>query len=114
MDDLDCLACCERTRREPFKPTPRARNLAYEYRFDPTQEFKGAQKQFYLLGVETDDGNTAKVTFVREESDLENGLLVLQSKEEPPAVVSLVPDEYVNPNPIPQAIDQSVSECESG
>lgn len=114
MDDLDCLACCERTEREPFKPTPRARNLAYEYRFDPTQEFKGAQKQFYLLGVETDDGNTAKVTFVREESDLENGLVVLQSKEEPPAVISLVPDEYVNPNPIPQAIDQSVSEYECG
>lgn len=114
MDDLDCLACCERTEREPFKPTPRARNMAYEYRFDPTQEFKGAQKQFYLLGVETDDGNTAKVTFVREESDLENGLVVLQSKEEPPSVLSLVPDEYINPNPIPKAIDQSVSEYESG
>jgi uncharacterized protein len=114
MDDLDCLACCERTEREPFKPIPRASNMAYEYRFDPTQEFKGTQKQFYLLGVETDDGNTAKVTFVREESDLENGLVVLQSKEEPPAVISLVPDEYVNPNPIPQAIYQSVIEYESG
>jgi uncharacterized protein len=55
--------------------------MAYEYRFDPSQEFKGAQKQFYLLGVETEDGNTAKVTFVRDESDLENGLIVLQSKE---------------------------------
>ncbi|SMG65603.1 hypothetical protein BMETH_362157212989, partial [methanotrophic bacterial endosymbiont of Bathymodiolus sp.] len=52
--------------------------MAYEYRFDPSQEFKGAQKQFYLLGVETEDGNTAKVTFVRDESDLENGLIVLQ------------------------------------
>lgn len=114
MDDLDCLACCERTDREPFKPTPRARNMAYEYRFDPSQEFKGAQKQFYLLGVETEDGNTAKVTFVRDESDLENGLIVLQSKEEPPTIISLVPDEYVNPNPIPQAIDLSVSEYESG
>lgn len=114
MDDLDCLACCERTEREPFKPTPRARNMAYEYRFDPSQEFKGAQKQFYLLGVETEDGNTAKVTFVRDESNLENGLIVLQSKEEPPTIISLVPDEYVNPNPIPQAIDLSVSEYESG
>jgi uncharacterized protein len=114
MDDLDCLACCERTDLEPFKPTPRARNMAYEYRFDPSQEFKGAQKQFYLLGVETEDGNTAKVTFVRDESDLENGLIVLQSKEEPPTIISLVPDEYVNPNPIPQAIDLSVSEYESG
>lgn len=114
MDDLDCLACCERTEREPFKPRPRARNMAYEYRFDPSQEFKGAQKQFYLLGVETEDGNTAKVTFVRDESDLENGLVVLQSKEEPPTIISLVPDEYVNPNPIPQAIDLSVNEYESG
>lgn len=114
MDDLDCLACCERTEREPFKPTPRARNMAYEYRFDPTQEFKGAQKQFYLLGIETEDGNTVKVTFVRDESDLENGLVVLQSKEEPPSIISLVPDEYVHPNPIPQAIGQSVSEYERG
>lgn len=114
MDDLDCLACCERTERGPFKPTPRARNLAYEYRFDPSQEFKGAKKQFYLLGIETEDGNTAKVTFIREESDLENGFLVVQTKVEPPAVISLIPDEYVNPNPIPQAIDQCVSEYESG
>jgi uncharacterized protein len=51
---------------------------------------------------------------VRDESDLENGLIVLQSKEEPPTIISLVPDEYVNPNPIPQAIDLSVSEYESG
>jgi hypothetical protein len=40
MDDLDCLACCERTDLEPFKPTPRARNMAYEYRFDPSQGFQ--------------------------------------------------------------------------
>ena len=109
MDDLNCLACCERTEREAFKPTSRARNLAYTYRFDSTQEFKGAQKQFYLLGVKTEEGRMAKATFVRDESDLENGLIVLQSKEEPPSIISLVPDEYVNPNPIPQAIDQSVS-----
>ena len=114
MDDLDCLACCERTERAAFKPTPRARNLAYEYRFDPAQEFKGVQKQFYLLGIETKDGNRAKVTFIRDESDLENGLVALQSKEEPPSIISLIPDEYVNPNPIPQAIDQRVSEYENG
>jgi predicted RecB family nuclease len=114
IDDLDCLACCERTEREAFKPTPRARNLAYEYRFDSSQEFKGAQKQFYLLGIEADDGKSVKVTFVRDESDLENGVVVLQSKQEPPPIISLVPDEYVNPNPIPQAIDQSVGEYENG
>ena len=114
IDDLDCLACCERTGRKPFKPTSRARNLAYEYRFDPTQEFKDAAKQFYLLGVDTEDGNTTKITYVKKESNLENGLVVIQSKEVPSDIVSLVPDEFVNPNPIPQAIAQSVMEYEQG
>jgi len=113
IDQLDCLACCERTEREPFKPTPRARNLAYEYKFDPTQEFKGARKSFYLLGEETEDGKSAKVAYVEDASDLEHGLIVLQSKHEPPCVVSLVPDEYVNPNPIPQAITEIVAAYES-
>ncbi|MDX8389380.1 MAG: TM0106 family RecB-like putative nuclease, partial [Mariprofundaceae bacterium] len=113
IDQLDCLACCERTEREAFKPTPKARNLAYEYSFDPTQEFKGARKSFYLLGEETADGKSAKVTYVEDASDLEHGLIVLQSKHEPPSVVSLVPDEYVNPNPIPQAITEIVAAYES-
>jgi len=114
MDDLDCLAFCEHTEREAFKPKPRARNLAYEYRFDPTQEFKGAQNQFYLLGVEDDDGKSVKVTFVREESALDDGVIVVQSKHEPPSVISLIPNEYVNPKPIPQAIDRVVSDFEKG
>ncbi|MFQ5410353.1 MAG: AAA domain-containing protein, partial [Anaerolineales bacterium] len=114
LDDLDCLAGCERTEREPFKHTPRARNLSYEYRFDPTQEFKGASKQFYVLGSETEDGKPTKVTYLRDESDLEQGLLVLQNKTEPPPWISLVPDEYVNPNPIPQAIEQTVKAYSTG
>lgn len=113
-DDLDCLAYCERTEREVFKPTPHARNMACEYRFDPAQEFKGAQKQFYLLGIETEEGKNAKVSFIRDESDLENGLMVLQSSDHPPSIISLVPDEYVRSDPISQAINQSVKEYESG
>jgi uncharacterized protein len=113
-DDLDCLAHCTRTERDAFKPTARARNLAYEYSFDATQEFKGAQKQFYLLGIETESGKTAQVSFIRDESDLATGLIVVQSKEEPPSIISLVPDEHVNPNPIPQAIDQIVRDYEDG
>lgn len=114
LDDMDCLACCERTERAAFKPTPRARNLVYEYRFDPTQAFKGVSKQFYLLGIEADAGNTVKVAFIKESSDLENGLITIQAKEEPPEIISLIPDEYVNPNPIPQAIDASVFDYEQG
>ena len=114
MDDPDCLACCERTKREAFKPKLRARNLAYEYRFDTDQEFRGVQQSFYLLGVETEDGNTAKATFVKDQSNLGKGLIALQSKTEPPAIISLIPDEYVNPNPIPQSIFQFVSDYENG
>lgn len=111
-DDLDCLAGCTRTDREAFKPTPRARNLAYEYSFDPAQEFKGAQKQFYLLGIEDEDGKRAQVSYKEEHSDLERGLIVLQAKDEPPGTVTLVPDEFVRPDPIPQAINDIVAEYE--
>lgn len=50
-DDLDCLVNCIRTDKEPFKPTPKARSLAYEYSFDPHQEFKMANTlAFIFLG----------------------------------------------------------------
>lgn len=113
FDDLDCLAFCIRTGRAPFKPTPRARNLAFEYQFDPAQEFKGASEYFYLLGLEDENGKNAKVKFCSEDSDLENGIIVLQAKEEPPTLITLVPDEYVNPEPIPQAIYQLVADYKS-
>ena len=114
IDDLDCLACCTRTGREGFKVTPRARNLGYEYQFDPDQEFKGATSNFYLADVETEDGKPVTAKWIPEESDLESGLIVLQAKEEPPELVSLIPDEYVQPKPIPQAIEKSVREYEKG
>lgn len=112
--DLDCLANCQRTDREGFKPKPKSRNLAYEYQFDPEQEFKGAAKEFYLLGVEEDDGKRSRATFVKEESDLDMGLIVFQSKDEPPHNISLIPDGYVNAVVIENAIGQVVSDFESG
>ena len=114
QDDLDCLANCQRTGREGFRPKPNSRNLAYEYQFDPAQEFKGAANYFYLLGVEEEDGKRSKVTFIKEESNLDKGLIVLQAKHEPPHTVSLIPDEYVNASVIEKAIDQVVTEFESG
>lgn len=114
FNDLDCLAFCKRTQREPFKPTQQARNLVYEYQFDPDQEFKGTADYFYLLGLEDENGKNIKVKFCADESDLENGLLLLQAKEEPPALITLVPDEYVNPEPIPQAIYQLVADYAAG
>jgi uncharacterized protein len=112
--DLDCLANCQRTDRPAFKPTPRSRNMAYEYSFDSDQEFKAAAKYFYLLGVEKEDGHHAQVSFRKEDSDLEHGLIVLQSSEEPPSVMTLVPNDYIRPDPIPQAIEQVARDYESG
>ncbi len=111
-DDLDCVASCVRTEREPFKPTPRAKHLAYEYRYNPDQECKLAQESYFLLGIEDEQGRRATVKLLKEASDPATGLLVLQSKQEPPAVITLVPDEYVRPDPIPQAIEAVVRDYE--
>ena len=114
FNDLDCLAICERTDRVPFKSSPKARNLSYEYRFNPEQEFKGASSNFYVLGLETSEGKNAKVGFVAEESDLENGLIVLKAKDEPPSMVSLIPDEYISTDIISGALFRTVAEYEQG
>lgn len=114
LDDLDCLALCVRTEREPFKPTTRSRNMAYEYRFDTSQEFKATQRNFYVLGEETPDGKSKTVTFVPNESDLSNGLIVVSSGSEPPSLINLVPDEYVNPDPIPDALTEFIRQYEKG
>ena len=113
LADSDCLALCQRTDRESFKLKPKDKKLAYEYRFDPTQEFKGPAKQLYLLGEEDEQGKRIKVDYITEESDLENGLIVLKSEKEPKALISLIPDEYVNPKPIPESITQIVSDYQT-
>ena len=114
FDDLDCLAFCQRTTRQSFKPTPKARNLAYEYQFDTGQEFKGTADYFYLLGLVDENGKNIKVKFCPEESNLNDGLIVLQAKEELPPLITLIPDEYINPEPMPQAIYQVAASYEAG
>jgi predicted RecB family nuclease len=101
-DDMDCLVGIQRTAKEAYLPTARSKNMVYEYAFDPDQPFKGQARNFYILEEED-----AKVGCV--EYDPSAGLISLRSKVEPPDRVSLVPDEFVNPNPIPGAI-QSVIE----
>lgn len=114
FDDLDCLALCERTDRAPFKSQPKARNLSYEYSFDVEQEFKGAAKSFYLLGVEKLDGKNATVSFVAEESNLDKGLIVVKAKDEPSNIVSLIPNEYIDTSIISDALFRTVTEYEQG
>lgn len=114
MDDLDCLAACERTDTEPFKPTAKARNLAYEYRFNPNQDFKFANTTaFYVLGEENDRGERLKVTLLPALTHLSEGVITVQAKAEPPSLMTLVPDEYVGPDPIPQSIEAVVKAYEA-
>ena len=47
-DDSECFANCSRTDREAFKLTPRTRNLAYEYRFDPSQVLKSLPERVLI------------------------------------------------------------------
>lgn len=104
FDDLECIAGCERTDRAPFKAKSTERNFSYEYRFDPAQECKGLTGNYYVLDTERD-----KVEVVH--LDMANGLLVAKAKVAPPARMTLLPDEYVNPSPIPGAIAAVAQAC---
>jgi uncharacterized protein len=106
VDDLDCLAYCERTEREAFKIK---RSWGFEYSFDPDQEFKGNSSKFYVLGEEDANGKQVRASIDKDESDMAEGLVVFKStKDELPDLMSLVPDEYVSPDPIPAAINNQV------
>jgi hypothetical protein len=114
VDDMDCLATCIRTSRDPFKAKPRARNLAYEYTFDVEQEFKNSSSSYFVLGEVDEKGNQLRVSTDRELSDLKEGVIVLTSKNELPTLITLIPDEYVRPDPIPSAITAVVNNYEKG
>ncbi|HGF0738828.1 TM0106 family RecB-like putative nuclease [Legionella pneumophila] len=114
FDDMDCLAGCIRTERAPFKLTARTKKLAYEHQFDPNQEFKGASKAYTVLGHETEEGKELKLTFIDKESGLDKGLIVLQSTKELPGPITLIPDEYINPKPIPTALTNQIKAYSKG
>mgnify|MGYP000111580609 CR=1 FL=1 len=109
LDDPGALACCTRTDTEPFLPTPRARNKAYEYRFDQEQAYKGIGRRPYLHGALNDKGYPVSVTLVDPGQTIPDGKLVIQSKDEPPADITLVANEFVPSKPIPGAIVSVVS-----
>ena len=110
FDDLDCLAMCKRTEREPFAIK---RSKGYEYRFNSDQAFKGATNSFYVLGEQTEDGKRLKASYVPEESDLQNGLVVFKSTQDNlPACMTIVPDEHVSADAIAKALEEVVRQYE--
>lgn len=100
-DDMECLVGLVRTDKAPYKPTERARNLAYEYAFDKNQPFKGQPKEYYILG---EDDHKIKCLSI----DLENGIAVFQNKEAPPDRLSVIPNNFVRPKPIPERIEEVI------
>jgi len=108
-DDLDCIAACQRTSTPPFKPSEKARHLAYEYRFDKNQELKPPRPETKMWVLGQDNMQLELHTF-----DMQNGLLSLKSKAEPPTVVTLIPNDIVHAEPIPSAITAVVKSYENG
>lgn len=94
---MDCLVGPERIKTEPFVSAERIRNPVFEYKFDRSQPFRGQVKRFHVL-----EDKTIKLT--AHEYDPDAGLVGFQAREELPKRMSLVPDEYVNPHPISNAI----------
>lgn len=107
LDDLDCLALCARTN------TPALQARAYAYKF-PSQEFKDAHNEYHALSADDTSNEHTTVKYLKDYSNLKEGLIVLQATHEPPAIITLIPNEYVSPNPIPNAIDHVVAQYESG
>ncbi|MEZ9369657.1 TM0106 family RecB-like putative nuclease [Shewanella sp. 10N.286.51.B2] len=112
VDDADCLAFCVRNNVEPYRPSPQARKLVYQYLFDTEQEFKGLANSYYVVGEENRNGNPLKVSLHKDDCDSANGIIAIASTTELPESVVLVPDEYVAPGPIPEAIFDIVSRYE--
>jgi predicted RecB family nuclease len=107
-DDIGCLANCVRTKTPAFQ-TPQTQKLAYEYKFNPDQEFKiPGQTSMLLLGIDMKN-----VTYLSEFSNLSIGLCVVRSEEDPGQVITLIPNEFVNPAPIELAIDDVVAKYKS-
>lgn len=107
--DPDCIVNCRRTEKPPYKPTPRAKNLAYEYRFDISQEVRKFAKTYGLKDAEVDEnGKVPTRSALINESDLEAGIVTITSKDEPPFEVTLVPFEIIGTVVISTAIEKVV------
>lgn len=103
-DDNGCIANVEAV-GEPF---PEKRSLVQEYRFDPAQECKlsaGEKKQVVFSHAKNTKLNLFSLDLVNGSAHLKAGKKTLEAfGGEFPSNGSLVPDEYVNPDPIPDAL----------
>lgn len=97
FDDMDCLAAVTRTATPAL--LPKRGNPVYEYRFDTDQPYRGSARAFKVLGPEA-------ITVRVKDDDPRAGLIRFSSRQELPARMNLVPDEFVPPKPIPETIHE--------
>lgn len=108
-DDLDCIASCVRTGREPYKETLRAKKLCYEYTFDADQDYK-APKPGCLIKVHGEPDQRYDLV----EFDGKAAKLVIKGMEVPPDQTTLIPVPFVRPEPIPTAIEDVANQYAEG
>jgi predicted RecB family nuclease len=103
-DDNGCIAEVEVI----GKPVPEKRSLLQEYRFDPAQECKlsaGSNKNVVFSHAKETRLNLFSLDLPGGTLQLKAGPKTLDAYGgEFPSSGSLVPDEYVNPDPIPEAV----------
>lgn len=112
VEDDRTLGLLSRTEAEPFKSSPRKRRLVYEYRSQSPQECKieaGAAVVLRGHAVQLGGGSNLDAPGLGIPATLVSktrtaGLYQLECGEEPSALVSVLPSEFVDPAPIPAAV----------
>jgi hypothetical protein len=112
VEDDRTLGLLSRTETQPFKSSPRKRRLVYEYRSQSTQDCKiEAGAAVVLRSHATQAGSSTSLdapglglsaTLVSK--NRRAGIYQLECGEDPPALLSMLPNEFVDPTPIPAAI----------
>ena len=114
VEDERTLGMLRRTQTEPFKSSPRKRRLVYEYRSQDVQECKIEPGSAVVLrghASPADDGNgppTLGVAATLFSKDCMKGVFQLECAVEPPPLLSILPNEFVDPAPIPVAVREAV------
>lgn len=96
-DDMECLAGLTRTDREPYLNSPRDRNKVYEYAFDTDQPFKGKDRKFSVLGVES-------LNTECKDYDSDSGLIGFKHREALPERMSVIPYNDISQKIISTAV----------
>lgn len=95
MENIACIACCERTEREVTKAGIRGAKQELEYRFDLNQTFQTPRSTVaYVLSQDSvRPEDSLKVEWLPAASDLKAGLIMIRSEQDLPERITLVPSD---------------------